>query len=184
MPVDAGIRLDRATKLAEQLAAVSSEMESIVPEEARRVEHVYKKEPKNLSGLRSRGVDRLVRCCSVCGQLNPPKNHFRAFKRPTQKRPQNPCSEGRAVEAMAPGVEYYRLAPFTPSRDQLIRYQRALGRTIPLTRDNKTAQMKPSMDEKAIKGLISKYPDDKLYSLVLDYRELDKLAGTYIGRPV
>jgi DNA polymerase I-like protein with 3'-5' exonuclease and polymerase domains len=39
------------------------------------------------------------------------------------------------------------------------------------------------MDEKAIKELMRKYPDDKLYPLVLQYRELDKIAGTYIGRP-
>lgn len=39
------------------------------------------------------------------------------------------------------------------------------------------------MDNKSIKKLIGKYPGDKLYPLVLTYRELDKVGGTYIGRP-
>lgn len=40
------------------------------------------------------------------------------------------------------------------------------------------------MDEKALKGLIVKYPLDTLYPMVLQYREVEKVAGTYIGRPV
>jgi len=32
--------------------------------------------------------------------------------------------------------------------------------------------------------LIIKYPLDKLYPIILQYRELDKLAGTYVGRIV
>ena len=79
--------------------------------------------------------------------------------------------------------EYFRLSPFTPSRDQLIRYNRALGRALPTMFDPKTKSRKISMNEKALKELIRKFPLDKLYPAVLEYRELDKLAGTYIGRP-
>jgi DNA polymerase I-like protein with 3'-5' exonuclease and polymerase domains len=35
-----------------------------------------------------------------------------------------------------------------------------------------------------LRRLMLKYPDDKLYSLVLQYRSIDKLAGTYVGRPI
>ena len=80
--------------------------------------------------------------------------------------------------------EYYRLGQFTPSRNQLISYNRALKRALPTTWDKKTGGRKVSMNEKALKELIRKFPLDKLYPLVLTYRELDKLAGTYIGRPV
>jgi hypothetical protein len=31
--------------------------------------------------------------------------------------------------------------------------------------------------------LMLKYPSDPLYNNILNYRSIDKLAGTYIGRP-
>ena len=37
------------------------------------------------------------------------------------------------------------------------------------------------MDKKAIKKCQGKYPDDPLYPLILQHRELQKIAGTYIG---
>jgi DNA polymerase I-like protein with 3'-5' exonuclease and polymerase domains len=79
-------------------------------------------------------------------------------------------------------MQYYRLAPFKPSRDQLIRYQGVMGRIVPMTKDKKTGKMKPTMDEKAIEQLSAKHPEDPLYPLVLLYREIDKIAGTYVGR--
>jgi hypothetical protein len=30
---------------------------------------------------------------------------------------------------------------------------------------------------------VGKYPEDPLYPVVMEYRKLDKIAGTYIGRP-
>ena len=62
-------------------------------------------------------------------------------------------------------------------------YQRAKKRLIPSTYDSKSRSRKPSMNEHAIKTLIAKYPLDPLYPLVLEWREIDKLAGTYVGRP-
>ena len=58
-----------------------------------------------------------------------------------------------------------------------------MGRPVPSSWDKKEGKRKPSMNEKSIKGLIGKYPLDKLYPLVIQFRELQKVAGTYIGYP-
>jgi hypothetical protein len=50
--------------------------------------------------------------------------------------------------------------------------------------DKKAGQRKVSFGEREIKTLTGKFPDDILYGLILEYRKLDKLAGTYIGRAV
>ena len=43
-------------------------------------------------------------------------------------------------------------------------------------------QGKRTTDETALRSLMLKYPHDPLYPLVLDIREVQKLAGTYIGK--
>ena len=178
MPIDQAVRLDRATKLDNRLRLVLEELEALVPEEARRVDHAFKETPKDTDGLRTRPGVRTRTFCPNCGAVKPRKDHFRILKKKV-----NPCGGLVPVEREVEVVEYYRLADFTPSRDQLIRYNRALGRPLPTKPDKKTKERKVSMDEKALKELIRKFPLDKLYPAVLVYRELDKLAGTYIGRP-
>lgn len=179
MPVDQEIRASNALVLAEKQRAVLALLEEGVPLAARRIDHIYARTPANTDGLLTRGSTRIHRRCDRCGELNPTKPHFRHLVKKS-----NPCDGAGVVEREEEVVEYYRLSDFKPSREQLISYQRALDRAVPMTRDKKTGKMKPTMDEKAIKGLIVKYPLDKLYGRVLEYRELDKLAGTYIGRPV
>ena len=179
MPIDAEVRLDRARKLADRLATILAKLEALVPEEARRVEHVYKSTPKDTTGLLERPASREIPTCSVCGAAKPRKDHFKRFVKKL-----NPCCEGRVVNVVREVREYYRLARFTPSRDQLIRYNLLLGRPLPTVPDPKTKKRKVSMNEKGLKWLIGKFPNDKLYLSVLEFRELDKLAGTYIGRPV
>lgn len=179
MPIDEEVRYRHAVSLADKLALTMGDMEALIPLAARKVEHVYKKTPLTTDGLRSRPGHREVFVCDRCGLETPTKPHFRNLKKRV-----NPCAGGGRVKRIIEVSEYYRLSPFTPSRDQLMRYQAVLGRPVPMTRDKKTKKMKPTMDEKAIKGLMLKYPTDQLYPLVLAYRELDKLAGTYIGRPI
>ena len=183
MPIDAEVRYNHAVALDNKLKGALSELESYYPTDARRVARVYKKTPKDTSGLLSRPVVRPLLVCSNCGHVQPTKPHFHTLKRPTAKRPQNPCAGAERVLVERPAIEYYVLAEFKPSRDQLIRYQLHLERLVPMKFDRKTRTRKPSMDEKAIKGLAKRYPDDKFYPLILAYREMDKLAGTYIGRP-
>lgn len=178
MPLNPARREEKARELAARQALTYSQMEVCIPLEARRIDIVYIKEPKDKTGLRSRPGSRVESACSNCGLARPRADHFKRFVKKV-----NLCADAGKVERVIDVVEWFRLGDFKPSRDQLIRYQRTLGRIIPTTWDKKTKSRKPTMDEKAIKGLMLKYPLDPLYPLVLQYRELDKIAGTYIGRP-
>lgn len=179
MPVDAEIRLDRAIKLDTALKEAKATLEALTPMEARKIEHVYKSDPKDTTGLRQRKGMRTVPVCSSCGAERPRKPHFQRFKK---KR--NPCADGRPIEREVPVIEYYRFATFSPSRDQLIRYHSVLKRPLPTKWDKAKGAQRVSFDEENIKKLILAFPDDKIYPLILTYRGIDKLAGTYIGRPV
>lgn len=187
MPIDQSIRADRAVRLAEEQERVLGVLESLVPLEARPIDHVFVDTPKLLDGLLSRPSSRRRRLCLNCGRSEPFGDHFKRVYLPRstgEPRIPNPCRGAGVEERDVEVTEYYRLKPFKPSRLQLIAYNKALSRPIPRKRDKKTKTFKFSFDEKAIKDMIRKYPDDKLYPGVLDYRSLDKLAGTYIGRPV
>lgn len=177
MPLDHEVRVEKVVELDKRIKHTIEAMEAVVPLEARKVEHVYKNRPKDTTGLLEREGDIIERVCESCGLARPKKDHFKVYK-----TKHNPCGGSRVIERSVRGVEYYRLGKFRPSRHQLIKYQETLERPVPTTWDNKTKTRKVSMNEKAIKGLMVKYPDDKLYPLVLEYRELDKVAGTYLGK--
>lgn len=179
MPVDSAVREESAVKLDEKLKAVKSEMESLVPLEARKIDHVYVKPPAVTTGLLSRPGKRVVPACDRCGVERPRKDHFKSYVKKV-----NPCAGRSSTPREVDVEEYYRLAEFTPSRDQLIRYHRVTNRPLPEIWDKKEKRKKVSFNEEQIKKLILTYPLDNLYQLVLQYRALDKLAGTYIGRPV
>ncbi len=207
MPIDLEVRYDRAKQLADRIAGVMGRLEAATPDEARAIGTVYKQIPKwalprqgaihaggtpgqqggvllpSHEGLRSRPCQREVLQCGQCGLQSPKKSHFITYKRPTAKRPQNPCAGAGVVRVLRDSTEFYTLKPYTPSRHQLIRYHQVLKRVLPTRWDKKEGKRKVSFDEKALKTLMGKYPKDPLYGWVLEYRELDKLAGTYIGRP-
>lgn len=179
MPVDGAVRADRARRLSDLRRECLTNLAGKFPIETRRIEHVFVDTPKDITGLRSRPGTRVVPVCSGCGLRRPRKDHFKVFKRKV-----NPCA-GLAPEPSTIEVtEYYRLADFTPSRDQLIRYHQYLNRPVPTVYDRKERKRKVSFGESEMKKLILSYPLDEVYPLVLDYRSLDKIAGTYIGRPV
>lgn len=178
MPIDADIRLDRAVKLAERLERTKRDMEEAVPLEARRIEHVYRKAPAITDGLLHRPGFAEIRVCSECGAEAPRKDHFKRYVKKI-----NRCADARPVFERREVREYYRLSAFSPSRDQLIRYHLHLNRPLPLVYDKKTQKRRVSFGERQIKDLRAKFPLDPLYPLVLEYRSLDKVAGTYIGRP-
>lgn len=178
MPVDARVRLERAILLAERQLAAKQVLESCVPLEARRIAIVYKKPPTDTTSLHRRPGLRVVSTCAQCRLERPGKAHFKVFKKKL-----NPCSGAGVVEVQREVDEFYRLSEFAPSRDQLIRYHQYLRRPCPMIYDKQTRKKKVSFGEEQIKGLILLYPDDIIYQSILDYRGLDKIAGTYIGRP-
>lgn len=185
MPVDLAIREDRAIKLADLQVGTLAEILTHIPTEARRVSprDGFKVAPKERTpDMVEIQVQALVKRCAKCGLINPTKPHFRAYKRPTAKRPQNPCAGAGVVEAEETVTRLARLDPWKPSREQLIRYHQVLGRPIPTRRDKKTGEVKAVFDEMVIKRMQTKYKKDPIYSLILDYRGIDKLAGTYVGK--
>ncbi len=179
MPIDPVVREERAKELAERQLRIKEQMEGAVPLEARRIAIVYTNPPKDLTGLRARPGRRVLPVCGACGVERPRKDHFKRYKKKA-----NPCADAQREEREVAVTEYYRLAEFTPSREQLIRYHHHLNRPLPMVFDKKERKKKVSFAERQLKELTSKFPDDILYKLILDYRQLDKIAGTYIGRPI
>lgn len=179
MPVDQEIRLDRAQRLAGALTETKLRMETTVPLESRRIAHVYKTKPKDTTALLSRPGTCDITVCSVCGAEKPGKPHFRVLKKRA-----NPCASGTLRRCVVSCDEFYRLSDFSPSRDQLVRYHQHLKRPLPMVYDKKTRKRKVSFGERQLKDLMGKFPTDELYPAILRYRELDKIAGTYVGRPV
>lgn len=179
MPIHEEIRYDRAVRLSNLRVDILSRLEGMFPLETRRIAHVYVETPKETLGLQTRPSLRRRMFCPQCGLEKPRKDHFRVLKKKV-----NPCGGLAPVEREVEVVEYYRLADFTPSRDQLIRYHEHLGRALPTVYDRKEKRKKVSFGEKEMKRLILAYPLDPVYQTVLEYRSIDKIAGTYIGRPV
>lgn len=176
MPIDPVIREEKARLLSERLVSVTQEMSAAVPLAARRIDHVFVNTPKDTAGLCERPATRTGFACSNCGLPRPPKSHFKRFVKKN-----NPCADAGRVEQLVDVTEYYRLSPFTPSRDQLTRYHQHLGRPLPSKYDKKAGKKRVSFDEKALSKLTAKYPDDILYGLILKQRQLQKVGGTYIG---
>jgi len=184
--IDQDVRFEKAVQLAAKQTEVLAGLEARVPLSARRWDppQGFVRAPAETEGLISIEVEASVKRCDRCGLINPTKPHFKTLKRPTAKKPQNPCAGACPVVRQEKVIRFARLVPFKPSREQLIRYQLALGRPVPTTKDKKTGERRATMNEKAVKEMIRKFGEvDPLYAGVLEYRELDKLGGTYIGRP-
>jgi uracil-DNA glycosylase family 4 len=178
MPVDGEVRIDRAKRLSEMRQDTLARLAGKFPLETRKIDHVYVETPKEVEGLLVRPGIRRRMFCPECGLEKPRKDHFRILK--TKKRA---CGGLTPVEREVQVDEYYRLAEFTPSRDQLIRYHNHLSRPVPTVYDRKERKRKVSFGESEMRKLILSYPLDEVYPLVLEYRSQDKIAGTYIGRP-
>lgn len=181
MPVDPVRRAEYAALLAARQTRCLQELVDAVPLAARRIAIVYKKTPKDITGLQSRSVSRVVKVCAACGFVNPGRHHLRTLRRPTSKRPQNPCAGAVVIEQSRPVEEYYRLAEFRPSLTQLGTYCQ-LKKINPIRRRTPDGY-KVTFDENAIRQLVLRHPQDQLFPKILAYREVDKIAGTYIGRP-
>ena len=176
---DETMRQEAEVKLSGLLDEIEVQMDQAVPQAARRLspKNGYKKAPKNTDGLITIRVECSVRRCSECGIANPTKSHFKAIKRPTEAKPQNPCYEGGTTISIEAVERFAKVLEFKVSKVGLTKYQQiAKHQAIVDRRDNKT-----TFDEDAIKKLVKKYPKDPLYPLILNHREYGKLLGTYVG---
>lgn len=153
-------------------------MEAAIPFEARQLK-VYKKTPKITEGLVQ--VPRTIKAkfCIGCGQIDVKKAHFKSIGKKALKRGdlENPCfgltSEQRDFEAQL----WAKPLDFKLSNVAMQRYQAAVRHQAIVSIKEK----KVTFDEKAIMRLQTKYKDDPLYPLILKFREVQKLLGTYIG---
>lgn len=172
---DEALRNEAEGKLSVILASLESQMVSVVPMGARRIDHIYVNEPKDKTGLLSRPGKRIEHFCSHCGISKPRKDHFKRFVKKL-----NPCADdpttgvqSREIEV----VEWYRLRDWKLSVDQLSNYQAVLKHRPILDKDTKSV----TFDEKAVERLMKAYPKDPLYPLIIDFRGNQKLYTTYVG---
>jgi hypothetical protein len=177
MPIDLGKRKAAALQLGALYDQYQSEMQVVVPEEVKQVspKNGYVRPPADTTGMRVISVKTEVKRCGNCGQLSPDAQHRKVFKKKS-----NPCG-GAEVSVQTEAVDRWaKVEPFVPSQKQVIRYQQF--RHHPLVMTGKRGQdQRPTTNEKALKQLMGKYPGDKLYPLILDYREVERLGANYIG---
>lgn len=179
MPIDPDVRLDRATKLAKRQEDVMEEVEKIIPASLRKVTppNGYIRDPADTNGLVRITVRAPVRRCANCGLLSPKKPHFKIYK-----KKENPCGGADVIEREEEVERWAKQEELKLSSSLLLKYQEAMDRPVPTKWDKKERKRKPTMDVKALDGLVRRYPDDPIYTLTKQYRALDKIAGTYIGR--
>ena len=164
MRVDPARRRQHAMTLHKKLVALDTQIQDIVPT-ALKPRKLYKQKDKAaIKFPDGHGVmiDADLKRCPQCGKegkLN--KKH--------------PCPV--PLESITQQVEAWEVPqPFVVSWQGIQRWQDY--------HKHKTVQRqgKRTTDETALRALMLKYPKDPLYPLVLDMREVQKLAGTYIGK--
>jgi len=175
MPIDLSIRAESAVKIDQRLREIKVEMQKIVPFAVKELK-VYERLPKDIDQRKLRGVQYTqvestteTKQCPKCGK----QGKF------SEKR--HPCKVPLEL-IKVPCFKYAEVLEWKPSNKGLKNYAHA-RRHNPVFK-GKGQDRKVTFDEKAIRKLITRYPQDELYPLILEYRELDKIAGTYVGRPV
>ena len=197
MPVDMERREEYAQKLNEKLMGVRAGIERAVPKEAlaHHPREGYKKTPSD--GELGRGdwrfldpVSEGVRRCGLCGVENPRREHWTKKSLPRPGSPgrkkadriPNPCLGGGAVDASRQVRRWAKLLPFKVSKQRLEAYCGVMGYSTIRRLDRVTRKYKVTFNEGAIRKLALKHPEDGLFPVILEWRGLEKLASTYIGR--
>ncbi len=172
MPVNPDKRMEAAGKLNVLLAENFSKVQAVTDYDALRRTKATK--PKKLDEGDTR-VKMLalkkVKRCENCRQWPVTKTKH------TKK--QCPSHDPKIVEDVATvEVDAVRYAFNANSPKQILEYMKFRNHR-PIMRGRPP---KPTTDEKAIKQLMARHPEDKLYPLILERRKQEKLAGTYVGR--
>lgn len=152
-------------QLSQQLNRIEASMEEAVPPEARKIK-IYKKEPKDLTGLIELVKQFPSKYCGLCGLANPKRWKLHATL----------CG-GTAVEIMEDQKVWGKPLEFKISKLGMTNYQKALKHQAIIDRK----ENKITYDADAITLLMKKYPKDPLYPKILEHRKLQKLLSTYIG---
>lgn len=184
MLFDAEARNHAETKVAALLAETQAAMEAVVPDEARALK-VFKKVPKSTDGMVQVKGSRTSKKCPNCNLHDVSAAHFKSIgkKRLKQLEAENPCVGFKPEKVTIGALLWAQPLEFKVSPLSLTRYQAVKGHkaiTVP-DRNHATRTKRVTFDEKAILRLNKNYPKDPLYPLILDFRGLQKLLGTYIG---
>lgn len=162
---DEVMRSGAEQQLQDLLDVTELQMEAAVPRAARRMK-VYKKQPKVMTDdIVAEEQPQPVKVCELCGEIKPGKKHGSV------------CS-GTTILVDFPTKVWLKPLDFKVSKLGLTNYQRSLQHQAITDRITR----KTTYDESAMMKLILKYPNDLLYPLILQHRELQKLLSTYIGQ--
>ena len=171
-------RNEAEVKLAELLADVNRKIESVVPLEARQLK-VYKKTPKNPEGMIQTAGLITKRFCPNCHKEDVKADHFKSIgiKKLKAGGIENSCAGYKGEKREVTAILYALPLEFKVSNVSLQRYQKVVNHMPIFDPKKKTI----TFDEKAIARLIKQYKKDPLYPLILEFREIQKLLGTYVG---
>jgi len=179
-----GVLFDKEARKAaeEQLAITLTEIEenidAAIPTEAKALK-VYKKTPKDCTGLvRVLGKANTKRCTG-CSSVGVTAAHFKSIGKKKLKggEPENPCNGHRAEKIEVETELWAKPLDFKISKTSLERYQKVFGHEAIINRK----ESRVTYDENALKSLRKKYPNDPLYPLIGEFRGTQKLLSTYVG---
>jgi DNA polymerase len=177
MPINITKRQESAKAITTRHAEVLATLDVTVPQTIKPFtpKKGYVKPPADLTGLTEVVFDGVKqKVCERCGMKDPKKPHFAA-----KKRSVNPCAGSKVITIEEGTKRWVRMAPFVPSPAGILKYQKHQGHSPVFV--GQGAERHATTDEKALRTLIGRHPKDEVYPLVLEYRELSKVGGTYIG---
>lgn len=176
--LDQQMRREAEVRLTDLLDDIETKMEAAIPLEARRLK-VYKKAPKDTTGMVQ--VDGKVKMavCPNCGMVGANAAHFKSIgkKRLKAGDPENSCASFKAQKSLVSTKLWAKPLDFKISKLGLSNYQKAVTHAPIFDR----RKGKTTYDESAMMRLMKNYPTDALYPLILDHREKQKLLSTYLG---
>lgn len=175
---DEEMRKDAEARLSNMLSEIKDSIEQVIPTGARNLK-VYKKLPKDTTGMVDVPGLRKAKKCSNCDALDVKIAHFKSLGKKKLKAgsPENACIGLKPVVVVVPCLFKARPLPFKISNKSLQQYQKAVKHR-PI-HDPKSKKV--TFDEKALMRLMKFYPQDKLYPLVMKHREVQGLLSKYIG---
>lgn len=172
MPIDEERRMAAST----QLMDLKEKVRVRLNEEAQgaRPKHIYK---RFREGLEEVEIEVEEKYCSDCRKPRVGAAHpcFKSGSAPGEV----PLGDLRARVIVAKG--WSKPLDFKPSQKGLVRYAEYRGYKLYTRWDRKEQVRKVTMDENALRHLALNYPEDKVFLLALEERELTKLLGTYAG---
>ena len=181
---DQGVLIDKVARkegeerVAALLNDLKEQIKAVVPQEAQTLK-IYKKTPKDTTGLIETVSTVKVTECPNCGVQRVKADHYKSIGKKALKlgHEENPCVGLKSKKVDIISSLWAIPLEFKISNLSMQRYQ-AVKKHKPIIDPKKKTI---TFDEKAITRLQKKYKDDPLYPLIIDFRGTQKLLSTYIG---